>query len=66
MHAPVFVALDKSRIREHAQMLRHGGKRHVVRRGQVADGSFAESELSEDAATGRVGKSAEGSVEGHV
>lgn len=66
MHAPVFVALDESRFREHAQMLRHGGKRHVVRRSQVADGSFAESELREDAAASGVGKSAKGGVEGRA
>jgi hypothetical protein len=64
MHASIFVALDESRFREHAQMLRHGGKRHVVRCGQIADGSFAESQLRHDAAAGSVGKSAEGGVEG--
>jgi len=63
MHAPIFVTLDQSRAFEHAQMLRHGRKRHVVRRSQVADGGLAESELREDAAAGRVGKSTEGGVE---
>jgi hypothetical protein len=62
MHAPIFVALDESRLREHAQMLRYGGKRHVVRCSQVADGSLAKSELREDAAASSVGKSAEGSI----
>jgi hypothetical protein len=66
VHAPVFVALDKSRFREHAQMLRHRGKRHVVRRGEIADGSLAKSKLREDAAAGSVGKSAEGGVEARV
>jgi hypothetical protein len=64
MHASIFVALDESGFREHAQMLRHGREGHVVRRRQVADGSFAKSELREDAATSSVGKSAEGGVEG--
>lgn len=63
MHAPIFVALDESRLREHAQMLRHGRKRHFVRRGKVADGSLAKSELREDAAARGVGEGAKGGVE---
>jgi hypothetical protein len=66
MYAPILVALNQSRVFEHPQMLRNGGKRHVVRRGQIADGSFTESELREDAAAGRVGKSTEGGVEDRV
>jgi hypothetical protein len=64
MHAPILVALNQSRVFEHAQMLRDGRESHVVRRGQIADGSLAERELREDAAARGVGKSAKGSVEG--
>ena len=64
MHAPILVALNQSRVFEHPQMLRDGRKRHVVRRGQIADGRFTESELREDAAARGVGEGAEGSVEG--
>ena len=63
MHASVLVAHDQAGAFEDAQMLRDGRKRHVVRRGQIADGSLAKSELRQDAAACGVGKRAEGSVE---
>jgi hypothetical protein len=63
VHASVLVAHDQSRAFEDAQMFGDGRKRHVVRRGKLANGSFTESELREDAAASGVGKSAKGGVE---
>jgi hypothetical protein len=63
VHASVLVAHDQAGAFEDAQMFRDGGKGHVVRRGEIADGRFTESELREDAAARGVGEGAKGGVE---
>jgi hypothetical protein len=54
--AAIFSPLDKPGGLEHAQVFRHGRKGHFIRCSEIADGRFALSEASEDAATGGVRK----------
>jgi len=64
MDAAIFSPLDKPGVLEHAQVFRHGRKGHFIRCGEIADGRFALSEASEDAATGGVGKRGESTIQG--
>ena len=56
MHPSVFPALNELRAFKHTQMFRHGGKRHFVRRGKIADGCFALREPREDASASGIAK----------
>ena len=44
-------------------MFRDGGKRHVVRRGEIGDGRFALGEARQDAAARGVGKCGKSVIE---
>jgi hypothetical protein len=63
MDAAIFSPLDKPGVLEHAQVFRHGRKGHFIRCGEIADGRFALSQTSEDAATRGVGKRGEGIIQ---
>ena len=63
MDAAIFSPFDKPGVLKHAQVFRHGRKGHFIRCGEIADGRFALSQASEDAATGGVGKSGEGIIQ---
>ena len=63
MDAAVFSSLDELGAFEHAQVFGHGRERHVVWGCKIADGRFALSQTSEDAATGGVGKRGEGIIQ---
>jgi hypothetical protein len=63
VHAPIFSPFDELCAFEHPQVFRHRGKRHFIRRGEIADGRFALRETCEDAAAGDVGKGGESAVQ---
>ncbi len=64
MHSAVFLPRDEAGVFEHAQVLRNGGKRHFVGRGEVADGCFTlAGEARENSAARGVGERGEGGIE---
>lgn len=63
MHAAVFVPRYEPGVSKHAQMLRYGGQRHVVRRSQIANGSFAGREPRQYATASGVGKRGERGIQ---
>jgi hypothetical protein len=61
--APLLLADDKARVFEHAQVLHEAGKRHAVRRGQLADAVCAATERNECVASNGVCQRAEHGVQ---
>jgi hypothetical protein len=61
--ASVFTPLNQLGAFEHTQVFRDGGKRHVIRGGEIADGRFASCEPRQDAAARGIGKRRKGVIE---
>lgn len=59
----VFTPLNQLGALKDTQVFRDGGKRHVVRGGEIADGRFALREAREDAAARGVGKRGKSVIE---
>jgi len=62
-HAPLGFDLEQARILEHAQVSRDGGKAHLVRLSQFADGGIAGGELLDDRPPDRMGQGREDRVQ---
>jgi hypothetical protein len=64
MDAPAFVALEKSRTLEHAEVPRDRRRGNTIRRRQIADRGLAAREPRHDAAPDGVGQGREDFVQG--
>ena len=63
VHAPVFFARQQMRPLQHAQMLGHGGQRHLERLRQLRHRGFPARQTGEDGAARGVGQGAKRDVE---
>ena len=64
LRAAVFAFRHQPGTFQHSHVFLHGGKRHVVVRGEFADGRLGIQDPRQDVATGRVGERAEQLVQG--
>lgn len=64
MHPAGAPATDQSRALENAEVLGNGGEGHGVGPSQASDGLVAAGQVLQNPASGRIGQSREGAIEG--